>query len=82
MNAKIEKWLQSMKGKSRFALMYEGADLFLSEDCIIAADVYDDYLIFRKLDAQLVPTDLFSVAIDTFNEWGVRYCADRIINAL
>ena len=79
---RISTWIKTLQGKSRWELKYESSDLYLSDNLIIAADVYDDYLIFRKLDNTLRAKDLFQVEIETFNDWGSYYAADRIINAI
>lgn len=78
----ISTWIKTLQGKSRWELKYESSALYLSDNLIIDADVYDDYLIFRKLDNSLKARDLFMVEIETFYDWGSYYAADRIINAI
>lgn len=78
----ISTWIKTLQGKSRWELKYESSALYLSDNLIIDADIYDDYLIFRKLDNSLKARDLFMVEIETFNDWGSYYAADRIINAI
>lgn len=75
-------WVKTMQGKSRWDLKFNGCGLYLPDNRILVADVYDDYLIFNLLTTDLTPTELFMIAIDALNDADAASIARRIDDEL
>lgn len=82
MDEPITRWIRTLQGKTRFELMYQSTDLMLPDGRIIAADVYDDYLIFNALDAEFNAKQLFMLEIEELNDRNPADVAMRIANLL
>ncbi len=82
MDEPITRWIRTLQGKTRFELMYQSTDLMLPGGRIIAADVYDDYLIFNLLDAELNAKQLFMMEIAAFNDCSATTIEMRISDAI
>lgn len=79
---KIIDWVKSLQGKSRWELQYDSTDLMLDDCRILVADVYDDYLIFNLLDAELNAKQLFMMEIAAVNECDAITLEMRIEEAI
>lgn len=78
----IINWIKSLRGKTRWQLQYEGTGLIFKDNRCLVADVYDDYLIFNLLDANLNAKQLFMIEINTFNECSAASIKTRILEAI
>ena len=79
---KIADWIKTLQGKSRWELKYDSTGLMLDDCRILVADVYDDYLIFNLLDAQLNAKQLFMMEIAAVNECNAITLEMRIEEAI
>lgn len=79
---KIIDWVKSLQGKSRWELQYDSTGLVFDDCRILVADVYDDYLIFNLLDAELNARQLFMMEIAAVNECNAITLEMRIEEAI
>ena len=79
---KISNWIESLQGKSRWELQYDSTGLMFDDCCVLVADVYDDYLIFNLLDAELNARQLFMMEIAAVNECNAITLEMRIEEAI
>lgn len=78
----ISNWIKTLQGKSRWELQYDSIGLMLDDCRILVADVYDDYLIFNLLDAELNAKQLFMMEIAAVNECNAMTLEMRIEEAI
>ena len=78
----ISNWIQTLQGKSRWELQYDSTGLMFDDCRILVADVYDDYLIFNLLDAELNAKPLFMMEIAAFNDCSAITLEMRIEEAI
>lgn len=79
---KISNWIKNLQGKSRWELQYDSTGLMFDDCRILVADVYDDYLIFNLLDAELNARQLFMMEIAAVNECNAITLEMRIEEAI
>lgn len=79
---KIIDWIKTLQGKSRWELQYDSTGLMFDDCRILVADVYDDYLIFNLLDAELNARQLFMMEIAAVNECNAIALEMRIEDAI
>ena len=79
---KIAGWIKTLQGKSRWELKNESTGLMLDDCRVLVADVYDDYLIFNLLDAELNARQLFMMEIAAVNECSAITLEMRIEEAI
>ena len=79
---KISNWIKTLQGKSRWELQYDSTGLMLDDCRVLVADVYDDYLIFNLLDAELDAKQLFMMEIAAVNECNAIPLEMRIEEAI
>lgn len=79
---KIIDWVKSLQCKSRWELQYDSTGLMFDDCRILVADVYDDYLIFNLLDAELNAKQLFMMEIAAVNECNAITLEMRIEEAI
>lgn len=78
----IINWIKTLQGKSRWELQYDSTGLVFDDCRILVADVYDDYLIFNLLDAELNARQLFMMEIAAVNECNAITLEMRIEEAI
>lgn len=78
----ISNWIKTLQGKSRWELQYDSTGLMFDDCRVLVADVYDDYLIFNLLDAELNARQLFMMEIAAVNECNAITLEMRIEEAV
>ena len=79
---KIADWIKTLQGKNRWELQYNSTGLMFDDCRMLVADVYDDYLIFNLLDAELNARQLFMMEIAAFNDCSATTIEMRISDAI
>lgn len=79
---KTADWIKTLQGKSRWELQYDSTGLMFDDCRVLVADVYDDYLIFNLLDAELNAKQLFMMEIAAVNECNAITLEMRIEEAI
>jgi hypothetical protein len=80
----LKGWLYSLRGKNRYELQYDATALLLENNNILAADVYDDFLLFNVIDGEDMnkTTLITSIGIDDFNVCDVETFTAKILDKL